>query len=84
MWFFIVTAVLLTFGPTRRLITANNSWRFCLPAVAGAMIGWYLGKFIFGPYPFFWWAPFVWALMLGVLVGKACKSWLDETFWGGK
>ncbi len=84
MWIPIVLIVLLIFGPTRRLITANGSWRFCLPAVAGAVIGWYLGKFVFASYAFFWWAPFAWAAILGVLVGNGCKSWFDKTFGGGR
>ena len=80
MWILIVLMALLIFGPTRRLITANNSWRFCFPAIAGATIGWYLGKFTFGSYPFFWWVSFAWAAILGLLVGK----WFDETFGGGR
>lgn len=84
MWLIIIFIVLFILGPTRRLITANGRSRFCFPAIAGAMIGWCLGIFTFGSYPFFWWVPFAWAAILGVLVGKACKSWFDETFGGGK
>ena len=80
MWFLIVFAVLLVFGPIRRMVV--GSWRFSLPFVCGAVAGYELGRFVFGAHPMFFWVPWAWAVIAGFMAGKGGKCWLDETLGG--
>jgi len=80
MWLVIVFGALLVFGPTRRMVGRN--WRFCIPALGGAVIGWELGRFVFGAHPVFSWVPWAWSVIAGLMAGKAGKQWLDEALGG--
>lgn len=77
MWIVVVFAVLLIFGPTRRMLAGN--WRLALPFCAGAAAGWELGLLVFGHHPALAWVPLAWALLLGFMAGKEGKQWLDQT-----
>ena len=78
MWLLIVFVILLVFGPTRRVIVAI--WKFSLPMLLGAVVGWELGKFVFDDFPGFWWVPWAWAVILGVLFAKTIGPWLNGMF----
>ena len=80
MWLLIPFGVLLVFGITRRAVAGN--WRFALPAVAGAVVGWELGKFLFAHAPAFCWVPWAWAVVVGLMAGETGKRWVDRTLGG--
>jgi hypothetical protein len=76
-WFYLTIGLLLLLGPLRRPFFRN--WRFTVPAMAGAVLGWVVTSSGMRPSdpP---WMPVIVSLVVGLGAGAGGKQWLDEVF----